>query len=193
MLILAGLPLTAVQAAKWDEYRVVLKDGSWLTAAEKPETREDVARLRLPNGLLAVEDTDLIDWHKTRAWNFQAIYLRNVVAGHAPLGVSPLEGENPYGEAIVVMPDDGTGGEALEGPIDLRPLPDRETLMRIRVRELAEQIYSLKERKASMEKTAAASPPTRAVDLRKQAAGLDREIRSLRSEQAQLILQLPKR
>lgn len=191
-LVLAGVLIPA-HASTWDEYRVVLKDGSWLIAAEKPEALDEEARLRLPNGLLAVEQMDLIDWQKTRAWNFQAVYLRNVIAGKAPVGVMPLNGENPYGEGIMVEVPDGAGDGPLEGPSDAPvPLPDRDTLMRMRIRELAEEMGALKERQSVMEKSAASSSsPRRAVEMREQASALDKKIRALRSEQAQLILQLP--
>ena len=178
-------------ASTWDEYRVVLKDGSWLTASEQPEALDEEAHMRLPNGLLAIEEMDLIDWQRTRAWNFQAVYLRNVIAGYAPVGVMPLEGESPYGQAIVVQVPEGDG--PLEGPTELPvPLPDRDTLMRLRILELAEEIGALKERRSVMEKAAATtSSPRRAVELREQAEHLDKGIRTLRSQQAQLILQLP--
>ena len=101
LLALACVVIPA-HASTWNEYRVVLKDGTWFTAAAKPDARDDEVHLRLPNGLLAVEEMDLIDWQRTRAWNFQAVYLRNVIAGNAPVGVIPLEGEKPYGQAIVV-------------------------------------------------------------------------------------------
>lgn len=192
VLALACLVIPA-HASTWDEYRVVLKDGSWLTAAEKPEAQDDEAFVRLPNGMLAVEELDLIDWGRTRAWNFQAVYLRNVVAGYAPVGVIPLEGESPYGDAIVIEVPAGAADGPLEGPLeDPVPLPDRETLMRLRILELAEQIGALKERRSVMEKAAAAtSSPRRAVELREQADDLDKEVRNLRSAQARLILQLP--
>lgn len=191
LLALACVVIPA-HASTWDEYRVVLKDGSWLTAAEKPESWDEEAHMRLPNGLLAVEEMNLIDWRRTRAWNFQAVYLRNVIAGYAPVGVIPLEGENPYGQAILLEFPEGADGP-LEGPTDAPiPLPDRETLMRLRILELAEDLGALKERRSVMEKAAATtSSPRRAVEMRKQAEHLDREIRTLRSEQARLILQLP--
>ena len=190
LLALACVVIPA-HASTWDEYRVVLKDGSWLTASEQPEALDEEAYMRLPNGLLAVEEMDLIDWQQTRAWNFQAVYLRNVIAGYAPVGVMPLEGENPYGQAIVVQVPEGDG--PLEGPIDAPvPLPDRDTLMRMRILELAEEIGALKERRSVMEKAAATtSSPRRALELREQAEHLDKGIRTLRSQQARLILQLP--
>ena len=40
--ILAVASLPAV-ATTWDQYRVVLKDGSWLTASEKPQLGENQA------------------------------------------------------------------------------------------------------------------------------------------------------
>jgi hypothetical protein len=189
LLALACVVIPA-HASTWDEYRIVLKDGSWLTASERPEALDQEARMRLPNGLLAVEEMDLIDWQRTRAWNFQAIYLRNVIAGYAPVGVIPLEGESPYGEAIVIQVPEGDGPL---GPGDVPvPLPDRQTLMRMRILDLAEDIGALKERRSVMEKAAATtSSPSRALELREQAEDLDMQVRALRSKQARLILQLP--
>ncbi len=81
----------------------------------------------------------------------------------------------------------------LEGPTDAPvPLPDRETLMRLRILELAEELGALKERLSVIEKTAATTSfPRRVLEMREQAERLDKEIRTLRSQQARLILQLP--
>lgn len=192
-LLILVCVMSAAQASTWDEYRVVLKDGSWLTASEKPEARDDEARMRLPNGLLAIEEMERIDWQRTRAWNFQAVYLRNVVAGNTRVGVMPLGGESPYGQTIVMQLPEGAEALRLTGFGDAPvPLPDHKTLMRMRILELAEDIGALKERRSVMEKAAATiSSPRRAVELRAQAEYLDQEVRTLRSEQAQLILQLP--
>ena len=176
LLLALAFVVIPAHASTWDEYRVVLKDGSWLTASGQPEALDDEAHMRLPGGLLAIEEIDLIDWQQTRAWNFHAVYQHNVVAGSAPM---PLDGDNPDGP--------------LELPTDAPvPLPDRETVMRLRILELAEELGALKERWSVIEKTAATtSSPRRALEMRGQAEHLDKQIRTLRSEQARLILQLP--
>ncbi len=89
--------------------------------------------------------------------------------------------------------DDDNPDGPLELPIDAPvPLPDRETVMRLRILELAEELGALKERWSVIEKTAATtSSPRRALEMRGQAEHLDKQIRTLRSEQARLILQLP--
>lgn len=194
MMTAAFVVAAPAMATSWDEYRVVLKDGSWLTAREKPELGDDqpLALLRLPSGLMTLEEAQQIDWQKTRAWNFQAIYLHDVIAGSDR--VVPLEGEKGYGHVILNVDEDSTDEESrLAMLADPMAPPDPVTEMRNRVQDLAEQIGALKDRKSVLEKAAAVShSPRKAVELRREAEDLEGEIRALRSEQAQLILKLPR-
>lgn len=190
VLVVATFPAAA---ATWDQYRVVLKDGSWLIASEKPQLGENQAEayVRLPSGLMTIEETRMIDWQRTRAWNFNAVYLRDVIAGNE--GVVDLSGDDAYGEAI-------PGVESARAVDDTRlalladpPQPlDPVTEMRNRALDLGDQIGVLKERKSVLEKAAAVTrTPRKAMELRLQVESLDEEIRVLRSEQARVILNLP--
>ena len=56
--------VTLVAAAD-QNYTVVLKDGSFVKAAERPMIEGDIALIRLSNGLLAHMETDRIDWKRS--------------------------------------------------------------------------------------------------------------------------------
>ncbi len=194
--MIAILAMTSVPAAAttWDQYRVVLKDGSWLTAREKPQLVEDQgeALVRLPSGLMTIEETSRIDWQKTRAWNFQALYLRNVISDTT--GVLSLSADDAYGEVILgVQEGQAVNDTQLALLADPVPPVDPITVKRNEILALAEQIGALKERKSVLEKAAAVTrTPRKAMQFRLEAEDLEDEIRALRSTQAQLILAMPR-
>ena len=64
--LLVGLA-APVLAMTGDEYYVVLRDGAWVRAAEKPSVDGGIAQIRLPGGLMAQLEAERIDWRRSDA------------------------------------------------------------------------------------------------------------------------------
>ena len=98
-LLLILLSVTNVAA---ESYRVILKNGSWVQAREKPEAEGSNTRIRLFGGGVAVVPDSSIDWGATERWNEpkknEEKAKTAVAASHtpvvAPTGTITLIGEH---------------------------------------------------------------------------------------------------
>ena len=112
-LLLIFLSVTSVAA---ESYRVILKNGSWVQAREKPEAGGSNTRIRLSGGGVAVIPGDSIDWGATERWNKTANEEKaktDVAASRTPVGA-------PSG--TITMVGDSHQGDPQEG--DARPSGD---------------------------------------------------------------------
>ena len=135
MMIVVFLLSSAAVAASHEEsgYTVVLLDGSFVKAAQKPVVEDGVASVRLPNGLLARIAEDRIDWDRSD----QVSYF--VPAPPAKMA-GPAE---PRPEVTI----EGPPGEPTPIPTPvMRRVPEGGSLLRVeeRLYELDDQIERLR-------------------------------------------------
>ena len=186
--VLVGL---AAPALPGDEpYYVVLRDGAWVRAAEKPSVEEGMAHVRLPSGLVALLAAERIDWRRSdaRSRQMRAAYLSDVPR-QAPV---PRE-ELPGVLTIVNAPGRGPArpAPAVKAPPSA-PMPtDAAASLRGRINTLDAGISELQTRKRDLLQRAHASYSLdEAAKLRKQAEQLDGRIGRLREEKERLLRQL---
>lgn len=185
------------------EYRVILRDGSWLRAESKPVAQEGQVLIRLLDGLLTAVPEGRIDWQASERWN------RQRPGAVAQPGSSMPTPANPVPTTIRMVRDSSTpaptvevpavAGEKAKTPVEVQPPPSvttpppasRDASLRRRIRRLDEELVGLGERKVDLEARARRSIHVDdAADLRAQAQEVLRRIEVLRAEQSRLILQI---
>jgi len=199
ILLLGALSATQVAA----EYRVILRDGSWLRAQSKPMVKDGQVRIRLLDGLLTAVPESRIDWQASERWNRKRPDAVEVPEGVLPTPTKPVPAavrmvRDP--SAPVATPADPAG--AAEAPAEVQPPPPDPTppavqpgeQLRERIGRLDHDISRLRERKVDLDARArSAIHLDDAAKLRTEAEGVQRQIQALRAEQSRLILQLPGR
>lgn len=184
------------------EYRVILRDGSWLRAESKPVVQEGRVLIRLLDGLLTAVPEGRIDWQASERWNRQRL------GAVAQPGSSMPTPANPVPTTIRMVRDSSTPepmveapaatGEKAKTPVEVPPPSvttpppaSRDASWRRQVRRLDEELVGLGERKVDLEARARRSIYVEdAADLRAQAQEVQRRIEVLRAEQSRLILQI---
>lgn len=186
---IASLAAAAV-AATTDVYYVVLKDGSWVRAAEKPVVEEGVAQVRLPGGLLAQLDAAAIDWQRSddRSRQRDILFAAEPERRRLPEPRKQIEGTltivNPEVEDAPRVIDTTT--PAAEAP----PI-DPSSSVRNRIRALDTSLAELQGRRRELERQASqAIVLDEATALRQQVAQIDQEIQRVRDERERLLRQM---
>jgi hypothetical protein len=194
LLALGSLPAAA-------DYRVILKDGSWLRAYEKPEVVDGKARIRLLAGQYTELPEGRIDWRASDAWNRQpappaAAPKPDVLPAPAkpvPRSIR-IVGEPPAAPAPAASPAAASPPAAAPPPPEAPDEPNLAAQNRRRIRELDQEIETLRQKKADLERRAEnAIRVEDSQDLRRQAQDVQSQIQAKRAEQNRLILQLPGR
>ncbi len=205
LLILMLVLSTALASAS--EYRVILKNGSWIRAQAKPIVADGKARIRLMAGQLTLIPEAQIDWAASERWSRDERGPRVVAvpenalpqkpAGRQLEGRITMIGERPEAggtrvhrrEAAATPPAPKTPPVAVPVPVE-----DPDAALRSRIRDVDKQLQELREQKKQLERQAARSLRIEdSTRLREQAAGLGTRIQTLRGQQNALILQLSNR
>ena len=191
-LLLILLSVTSVAA---ESYRVILKNGSWVQAREKPEAGGSNTRIRLLGGGVAVIPGDSIDWGATERWNKPANEQKaktDIAASHTPVGA-------PTG--TVTMVGDGHQGDPQEGeeqqssdasdaeqPAGDEPASNSLGQKRQRYQQLEQELGRLRTQKGELERRAHSSVNLdEARGLRNQATNLETRIQRILAEQKTLL------
>lgn len=195
-LLLAVFGGTLVTA----EYRVILRDGSWLRAQSKPVVKDGQARIRLPAGQLALIPESHVDWKASESWNHRRPGAAVVSERTLPTPAKPVP-------ATIHMVRDPTAADATAAepaasaeaatevePPPAEPIPapqQQDAQLRERIRQFDQQITDLRDQKADLEARArSAIQLDDAAKLRAQAQEVQRQIQTARAAQNRLILQL---
>ena len=195
-LLLALFGVTLVAA----EYRVILRDGSWLRAQSKPMVKDGQAHIRLLGGLLSAIPESRIDWHASERWN-----RKRPSAVAEPESTLPTPAK-PVPATIHMVRDPTAAGAAAAEPAapaeaatqvqppPAEPIPappQQDEQLRERIRQFDQQITSLRDEKVDLEARARSAIHLEdAAKLRAQAQDVQRKIQTARAAQSRLILQL---
>ena len=195
-LLLAVLGGTLMAA----EYRVILRDGSWLRAQSKPVVKDGQARIRLLAGQLALVPESRVDWKASESWNRRrpgaaAVSERTLPTPTKPVPATIHMVRDPNAPAITAAEPAApaeAGAEVQPPPAERTPAPGlQDEQLRRRIRQLDEQITGLRDQKADLEARArSAIQLDDAARLRTQAQEVQRKIQTARAAQNQLILQI---
>ncbi len=192
-LLLILLSVTSVTA---ESYRVILKNGSWVQAREKPEAGGGNTRIRLSGGGVAVIPGDSIDWGATERWNKTANEEKaktDVAASRTPVGApggtitmvgDPHQGDPQEGDA---QPS-GDASDAGRQPAGNEPASNSLGQKRQRYQQLEQELGRLRTQKGDLERQAHSSIYLdEARGLRNQAADLETRIQRILAEQKTLL------
>ena len=135
-LFLALLLAADILAAQG--YRVILKNGSWVQARQKPAVEDGEARIRLGGGGVSVVAADSIDWEATERWNQKAGTTGTPAADGSRASV-----DAPAGTVTMVgsAPDSVPGEGAQDPPPTLLGTDDKRSGMRARYQALEIAVY----------------------------------------------------
>ncbi len=194
LLVLFGGTLAAT------EYRVILRDGSWVRAQSKPVVVDGQARIRLLAGQLTLIPESHVNWEASESWNRRRPGAAVVPGGTLPAPAKPVPAtihivRDPNAPAITAAEPAAPAEAATEvqpPPAEQIPAPkQQDAQLRRRIRQYDEQITGLRDRKADLEARArSAILLDDAAKLRAQAQEVQRQIQTARAAQNQLILQL---
>ena len=187
-LLLVLLCVTEVAAKS---YRVIMKNGSWVQAQDKPEADGGNARIRLSGGGLAVVPHASIDWEATESWNRAREKDKSeAVANVPPAAVGASSG------TITMVGDNGAAsveeGTAPEGEVadTAQPPPGNLGEKRQRYVSLEAELINLRRQKAGLEGRANnVIDLDEASDLRRRAAELQKRIQQILAEQKNLLIE----
>lgn len=185
------------------EYRVILRDGSWLRAQSKPVVEDGKARIRLMAGLLTVVPESQVDWAASESYNRKRPAASTKPAGTLPQPVKPLptttiqmvsDPEAVAAAAPAAPPGTESAAEAPPPPVP-SPEPQRnDSQLRAQIRQMDQEIEALRQQKADLDERAhSAIHLDDAAKLRAQAQEVQNKIQAARAKQSGLILQLPGR
>ncbi len=194
LLALFGVTLAAA------EYRVILRDGSWLRAQSKPVVKDGQARIRLLAGQLALVPESQVNWPASESWNRRRPSAVVVSEGTLPTPAKPVPAtihmvRDPNAPAITTAAPAAPAEAAAEvqpPPAERTPAAkQQDAQLRRRIRGFDEQLTGLRDRKADLEARArSAIQLDDAAKLRAQAQEVQRQIQAARAAQSRLILQL---
>ena len=195
-LLLAAFGGTLVAA----QYRVILRDGSWLRAQSKPEVKDGQARIRLLAGQLALVPESHVDWKASESWNRSRPDAAAASKPTLPTPAKPVPAtihmvRDPTAARAVAAGSAAPAAAATEvQPPPAEPIvaPTRQDAqLRERIRQFDQQITALRDQKRDLEQRAHSSIRLEdAADLRAQAQEVQVKIQTARAEQNRLILQL---
>ena len=187
------LVLFCVTEVAAEGYRVIMKDGSWVQARDKPEADGANARIRLSGGGLAVVTHASIDWEATESWNrakeedkSEAVADVPFAAVGSPSGTITMVRDKNNGAASVEE------GAAPEGEVadTAQPPPGNLGEKRQRYVTLEAELISLRRQKAELEGRASnVVYLDEASDLRRRAAELQNRIQQILAEQKNLLIE----
>jgi hypothetical protein len=188
LMLLASLPAAA-------EYRVILKNGSWLRAHKKPVVENGKAKIRLLDGQYAALPEAQIDWKASEAWNRAREARATAPVGKLPEPVKPVPSSiQMVGEprpAPAARPEPSVRELSVPEPPDPSQMAARN---RQRIRQLDAEIEGLRQQKADLDRRAKNAIRLEEGDeLRRQAQDVQTKIQAKRAEQNRLILLLPGR
>ena len=184
---------TAARAA--DGYRVILRDGSYIQALEKPVVEGGVAKVRLNGGLFAAVPESRIDWRRSDAASAEDRF-----AG-SPASASPVpaHAKRPVGSGVFTLigePAVPAGGgsaapdAAPAAAASAAAAPDPSAEIRERIGALNDELDELQRAKLDLEDQIRKTIKLEEIpDLRRQADQIDADIKSKRGEISALILQ----
>jgi hypothetical protein len=196
--VAATVSLAAMAAAPQASYYVVLRDGSWVRAAEKPTVEEGMAHIRLRSGLLALVEAERIDWRRSDERSRQIADLLAPAPPPQPEQPVLLPRESVPGEITIINPPGhAPAAETPAAPAAAPPAAPEPTAtsqaasLRGRINTLDAGIAELQERQRDLEQRAHESYNLDdAAKLRQQAQQIEGQIQQLRSEKERLLRQL---
>ncbi len=194
VLLLAVFGGTLVAA----EYRVILRNGSWLRAQSKPVVKDGQARIRLLAGQLALVPESDVDWVASESWNRRRPGAAEVSPRTLPTPVKPVPAtirmvRDPAAAAAAERAAPAKAATEVQPPA-VEPVPppqQQDAQLRQRIRQLDQEITVLRDRMADLEARArSAIQLSDAAKLRVQAQEVQGQIQTARATQNRLILQL---
>lgn len=178
--------LLAADSLAAEGYRVILRNGSWVHARQKPTVGDGKARIRLlEGGGVAVVAADSIDWEATERWNRQPD-----TTGRPAADVSRASVVAPAGTVTLVGSPPGSVPEERtpEPPRALLGTDDKRSRMRARYQVLDVELLRLRAQKRELELRASNLVNLdEASKVRGQAAALDGRINAILAEQKSLL------
>ena len=185
LMLVSTLALGLAAAAGFRGYVVVMKDGSWVRASEKPIVEAGDAQIRLKNGLLAVVPESQVDWPQS---DRRSRELETLFAVKHNLNPSALP-SRPTGipGALTVGPP-SEGGDVAVAPAAAPADPNAG--IRTRLAAINMEINNLQGKKANLlDQMSREWNLDKKGKIRDRISGLDERIQTLRREQSRLLLQ----
>jgi len=182
---------TAAHAA--DRYRLILRDGSYISALEKPVVEGGMAQVRLPGGLLAVVPETQIDWRRSDA----ASADDQLVASRPSAAAAPARPARPAASGVFTLigappapAAEGSAAPAAPAAASAAAAPDPRAEARERISALNAELDALQQSKNDIEDRIRKTIQLEEIpELRRQSDQIDADIKSKRAQISALILQ----
>ncbi len=161
------------------DYRMFLKDGSWVRTVGNPKLVDGKAKVRMPAGQLVVFSEGKVDWDRTHAWN--------EAAGDAAITTAlPLPKNILYSPVIVSRNLETVGGAETATTVG-----DPRDRLRARIQDLAgQEVGVVRQRDELRKQILATQDRERRARLSAQVKELDDLFRALRAKKNGLSLEL---
>lgn len=187
------LAASGAAAAAAEGYVLVLTDGSFVQATEKPTVDGGLAQVRLPGGLLARIPADRIDWKRSDERSRPRPLFE--MTGAAAVDLPPARHEVPGTLTLIGTPSKAAPAEkAAAGPAaPPQPAPpaDPRADLHARAQALGDEIEALGKQKLELEDRIRRTIQLEEIpELRRQADAIDAQIKQKRAEMSSLILQV---
>ena len=185
---------TTARAA--DAYRVILRDGSYIRALEKPVVEGGMAKVRLSGGLLASIPESRIDWRRSDAASAEDRFI----AQHASDAPAKVRAARPVSSGVYTLigeptaaATDGASAEPGAAPGAAPPpaaAPDPRAEIHQRISSLNDELDGLQRQKLDLEDRIRKTIKLEEIpDLQRQVDQIDADIKNKRGEFSGLILQ----
>jgi len=197
-IVYLGLCFAAIGTAALaaEGYRLILRDGSFISALEKPVVERGVAKVLLPGGLFAAVPEGKIDWRRSDASSTDTSF----VASRAPSPAASPRAARPAAPGVFTLigepPLPAAGGAAPSGAAPAAaaghaaPAPDPRAEVRERIVALNAELDALQQTKNALEDQIRKTIQLEDIPaLRRQSDQVDADIKSKRAQISALILQ----
>jgi hypothetical protein len=174
-----------------DGYRVILRDGSYIQALEKPVVEGGIAKVRLGGGLFAAVPEGRIDWRRSDAASAED----RMGGASATASPAPHRAARPVASGVFTLiggpqAAPAAGGTASPEGAPAAAAPDPGADTRARISALNDELDELQRAKLDLEDRIRKTIKLEEIpDLRHQADQIDADIKSKRGEISALILQ----
>jgi hypothetical protein len=175
-----------------DGYRVILRDGSYIQALEKPVVENGIAKVRIGGGLFTAIPEGRIDWRRSDAASNEDLFT----GSHASAAPARPQATRAVGSGVFTLigepapasaPAEGGGAAPAAAPAAAAPDPGAE--IRERIAALNDELDELQQAKLDVEDQIRKTIKLEEIpDLRRRVDQLDAEIKSKRGEISGLIL-----
>ena len=186
--------VTVAHAVEPTKYMVILVDGSFIQASERPVVEGEIAWIRLPNGLRAHMDPARIDWTRSDRLSstaqdlFEQTAKNKMVTEQLPQPVKPVQGT-----ITMTSGDEAVSTKVPQAPVPPTPVVDPLSRdIQRQVEDIDRMIENKRYEKKQLEREVEQKKYNLDIvkELRQQIADIEAKIRFAQQQRQQLMKDL---